>query len=711
MSSPTLPTFRPLELEDDPPRGPLLRCLLFATLLTGVFWGRLWTGGSLVSDEYLRQTLPQQQFVADELRAGRLPLWNHLAGHGYPILGEGRTGLFYPPHLLLLPTTDITTATTLNLLGHYVLAFVAAWAFVRQWGLSEGAALLAALVYVYGWFPVRIGNEAAIVGGAWLPVVLYACEAGLRTGRWRFPLLLSTGIGLQWLAGDSQLPVITLLLAVPYLACRLRSAPAPADHDDLLAPRLRAPLAVRIAVWCLAIVLGLLMAAIQFLPGQEFRSLSGPTPGETGIEASAAVIPMDSWLQLLGPWWYLLSDGAVRETEGMIKSGVVGLYAGVIPIWLAIAGLLHRPWRRAGRSQGARFWWGALALSLVLSTGWLSDWLPAWPGPFEFQEAAWFSVVVPLAIGILAAQSWDAWSGRWRPAEQWLGVLLVMAITAGEFWWLSTPVTENLIANPSPLAARPASPVREQLLAATVPVRLLAPDPNLGTLLGVAATPVSMSPMPMAYTERGERYPVDPLAENDSQRVESRRLTRDRLRWLREHGVTHLLAREPLGVRAADVPLIWFGEDPFLNGLWRRSGQPVYLYGIQKSVGRVHWMAEDDATGIEILEQTSDRIRLHVTTEALRTLVWEDLAFPGWEVLVDGALAESSSAGLERRVRIPPGEHEVVWCYRPWTVYCGALISAVAVMVIASVGHVRFWYLSQTERVLQSVGLLREIPR
>ena len=66
---------------------------------------------------------PLKLYTADRLRAGEIPMWNPLSGAGEPWLGNGQSGVFYPPSLLfLLPWPSV--AGILFLLIHFAIAVV-----------------------------------------------------------------------------------------------------------------------------------------------------------------------------------------------------------------------------------------------------------------------------------------------------------------------------------------------------------------------------------------------------------------------------------------------------------------------------------------------------------------------------------------------------------------------------------------------------------
>ena len=76
---------------------------------------------------------PLRWFTADELRHGRLPLWNPYSASGERWLANPQTGVFYPPAWLFL-VLPFAPAYNLFLALHVVLAGWAAYYLVRYWG-------------------------------------------------------------------------------------------------------------------------------------------------------------------------------------------------------------------------------------------------------------------------------------------------------------------------------------------------------------------------------------------------------------------------------------------------------------------------------------------------------------------------------------------------------------------------------------------------
>ncbi|MHB0856335.1 MAG: hypothetical protein ACYC5M_02050 [Anaerolineae bacterium] len=95
-------------------------------------------------------------------------------------------------------------------------------------------------------------------------------------------------------------------------------------------------------------------------------------------------------------------------------------------------------------------------------------------------------------------------------------------------------------------------------------------------------------------------------------------------------------------VPAADVSV---GED----GLWLPEG-----------------LLSDRVGPVQVLSYEAMQVRLRAAPETESYLILADLYYPGWQAQVDGQPAPILAAdGVFRAVRLTPGEHEIVWTFRP----------------------------------------------
>lgn len=226
------------------------------------FWFARFVWGA---DELLRGTsdlrnyfYPLYELLYGWVADGRLPTWNpyHLAG--YPQVATLQAGLFYPPHLLyiVLPTQVALAASHL---AHLVFIAVSTALLLRRLGATPTASALAALIFTLrGAVQWWLLWPAMLEAGSWLPLGCIAIIALCRGGGVRASCLLAFAVAMTLLAGHVQVSGY-LLWAWGTLLCAM-----------LIGGRCAAPkAAVVLTQFCVALVLGAGIAAVQLLPSFE----------------------------------------------------------------------------------------------------------------------------------------------------------------------------------------------------------------------------------------------------------------------------------------------------------------------------------------------------------------------------------------------------------------------------------------------------------
>jgi hypothetical protein len=725
--------------------------------LTMLFFPVLWLGGGLIGGDLYTYFLPQKQFYADMLAQGEVPWWNPLVGHGYPVIAESQTGVFYPFHLVAYWLLDVQTAWNVVHLLHYVLAFVATAGWIRVWGGSFGAQVFGATVFVYGWFPPRACLEWAILGGSYLPMCLWCIEAFLRTQFSRWLLVFSLAIGCQLLAGHYHLAFFTWLTVAGYALWRwwvlcgrgssqrsatttpLGATTNPTATSDSTAksnstartepgPSSAAPVSLQAAAqdgktspprWLsldtcrpvfaivVAGVLGVLLGAVQLWPTWELKQNSQRTSINAEFDPSYGHLPPMYLARLLTPWWWhtpgrdidtelsRMTWGALPQATNRVEAHI---YVGLLPLLMALVALLISLMNRRWPGDDLGGWILAVA-GLVLATGVFQPVLLHWPGFGFFRGPGRATILTTLAIAWLAARAWDhalrflqqCGKGEHRQWSRFRWQLLGTAawlLTVADLWWFPQPVGYAIALSTPPLPFRTQSPVRELLSVEGLDrVRLYAPGANLPTLLGTSATPVYLGLGPSAYFNSEWTLPAGEPA------TDFHAYSEERVAWLRQAGVTHILAFEPLERRGWPVEPVWSGFDSFLNRAWARFTEPLYLYRLAGSLGRVSWeSASTSATSAQVTQprlpiaaevsHTGRTVRVRATVPAAGRLTLHELSLPGWTVTVNHQPgAPESASPLERTVAVPGGSVEVVWTYCPASVYYGGFVSVLAGLV------------------------------
>lgn len=682
--------------------------VLCAIGLTCLFWWPLWTGGGLIGGDVYAYFLPQKAFFAESLHRGEFPLWNNRVGWGYPLVGESQTAPFYPLNVPLYFGLELNTAYNVSLLLHYFLAFCGVWLYAREWKLSSAAALLAALVYVYGWFPSRVSLEWAMIGGTWLPFALWLVERFLQSRFWRYPLWLAVVLGVQLLAGHFTLAFVTQLTLLGYALLRLYGS------RQLLPEETAASRPGCLGAVVLSLAAGFGLAGMQLGPTWELKHLSQRQEINAEHDPGFGHIPPRYWLQAVVPWrWYSGEFGvAERRLQELLPPGAsrtntveAHLYFGLLPLMLLAGGLIR--WREV--FSGRAVVWVVLGGATCLYTsGWLIPITRHLPGFSYFEGPGRFGMVTTLAVGLLAGSALEVWLKSCPRRLGWIVVAITLGVTTVDLHLVSRMITSAWLVEHPPLQELPHSPLRQILASQPAPPRIFGNGKNLTTLLGTASLPTYLGLGPVAYYDpeltipQPWPYDVPP--------------TPAQLDWLRRAGVTHLLSLHSLSALEWPVRLIWQGWDPFFNAAMNHR-EGVYLYAFEGSRGRIAWEPEepsdaatrasvsapganspaggnvDRAESIRLVSYQSNRVAVEVESSRAGRLILTDLAYPGWKVSVDGESAPPLV--VERRwrgVSLSAGKHSVVWTYAPRSLYYGGAVSAGTGLILLILGHLRFWH-------------------
>jgi len=255
----------------------------------------------------------------------------------------------------------------------------------------------------------------------------------------------------------------------------------------------------------------------------------------------------------------------------------------------------------------------------------------------------------------------------------------VLCASTIDLWLVSRVVSYSQMVDDPPIRYLSKSPVRALLSRTGGKSRVLAPGANLPSVLGAASTPVYLTFGPAAYVDPKLTMPESPVSK--------------KIEWLRRAGVTHVLSFEPLDLAEWPARKLWQGMDPLLNRAWARYAEPLYLYELGGSRGRIAWEKPERDTSAEITELGSSRVVAEASSPAGGRLIFTDLMYPGWTVSLDGKPAEARTfEGMFRAVDVPAGRHTVIWSYRPRAVYWGLIGSGITFLLLAAVAHVRYWH-------------------
>lgn len=645
-------------------------------------------------------------------QARELPLWNPAEGFGTPFLGLWRTRVFSPFSLpfyaLPLP---LPAAFSLSILLKLLVAGWAAYVAARRFAYAPPFAFLVAAAYQSSAPVLGLAAEPVADAMAWFPLAVFWGHAVL-AGRPRAWVSLAGMLALTALGGSPEtVGVLALfLLAVPAVrAARTRT--------------LEGVWGAYLAV-AGALLLAGMLAAFQWLPYLEYRgeSVSSLNPSHGALRAA------DIAAFLLAPW-RAAAEGTPARAALFLHVGVPALVAA---LWFAV----RRHTERSRRRWTETFWitsllFAAFALlagrllesghgmPLPRSEHFLLPWGFAWAllavaalEEWVLLDAAlcrgvfrrfllWLAGACALFIGGGAAavsasggQPGAVAAGAGvmagvvfvlmlatavRPSARLLGYGLGLAAAFGSVWALGPG-----------LSFTPAAALYPET---TFIAALREASTRVGGTPSLGAWPLSVHGVPQVYASSGvalRRHAAFMRAAEKDPAVMRRGAVGALL--LTRHDVQGAYAglRPELNIQevfpSGAILLRDLSARPRARMIY--AGKKVGAFSptalIADSLPQIEGeeLPEKDAgpaAAAEIVQpERNNRVVVRVAQTRPGVLVLADAFYPGWRVLVDGAPGRLVPVdGLFRGVPLGEGAHEVVFEYRPLSVFIGLIVSLV----------------------------------
>ena len=366
-----------------------------------------------------------REFAASTLRAtGHFPLWNPYLFGGMPYIAAMHGDIFYPTFLLrmILPT-DV--AMTWGFIIHVFLAGLFTFGFLRVLGYTFYGALIGGIAYMMSGqiaSYVSPGHDGKLFVSALFPVALWILYRGIRQGRNGSWGALALIIGLCVLSPHPQLLQYTLLACGAYALFLAFSA-----VDGVALPRATA--IKRLAAALGAVIVGLAIGAVQYLPVREYVSWSPRAGGLADYRtATSYAWPPEELLNAYLPQF----SGMLNNYWGRNAIHLHSDYVGAIVLILAGAAFIGL--RTDPRRKQIIFWSVALLVSLLWSLGSATPFyrIPyaIIPGTKYFRAPATIFFVGTLAIAILACAGAERFvEGRVR-RKYLIGWLIAAGVVA-----------------------------------------------------------------------------------------------------------------------------------------------------------------------------------------------------------------------------------------------------------------------------------------
>jgi hypothetical protein len=349
------------------------------------------------SDQYIAG-YAFREFAASTLKAtGHFPLWNPYLFGGLPYVAAMHGDIFYPTFLvrMVLPT-DV--AMTWGFIIHVFLCGLFTYGFFRAIGYGFYGSLIGGIAYMMSGqiaSYVSPGHDGKLFVSALFPLALWLLYGGFKQGKtWAWGAFALV-IGLCVLSPHPQLLQYTLLTCGAY---SLFLAFASVDG---------APLERRIAIRCLAaalvaVIVGLAIGAVQYLPVREYVAWSPRAGGLADYQSATSYAwPPEELFNAYLPQF----SGMLGNYWGRNGIHLHSDYVGAIV--LVIAGAAFIGYRADPHRKQLTFWLVALIVSVLWSLGSATPFyhIPyaIVPGTKYFRAPATIFFVGTLAVALFAA--------------------------------------------------------------------------------------------------------------------------------------------------------------------------------------------------------------------------------------------------------------------------------------------------------------------
>lgn len=704
--------------------------LLLVTVMVLFHWKLVFTDQYtwLESPDLVNQLLPWYQFSSYELHHGRLPLWDPYMWGGQPLHAVMQAALANVLHwpLLAMPL-DANGWLRLDALNWYYifircLVALAMYALCRDLGRSKRAAVLGGIIYSLAGIEVTTDWPQMAHAPAWVALVMLFLLRVLRGVQpLRNSVLAGVSLGAAWLSGHHGYPTVLTLAVAGVWIYWISSRDA---RDRWHWRTLRLP--------AVCLVLMILVSAVQILPTLEYGKLAVRWVGSSHdplhwnekvpyhLLESLAMTPDGMFgfvfpylsrgydcfygiaalgLALLGMAMYWRED-TVRLLTVIGLGGLAFSLSSYTPLHALLYVLLPPVEKMREATFGTVLFSVAVAvLAAYALDGMLAGERSRWVKRFALGLAI-FSVGLLMFGGMLVAR-------RVESINQY-NVFLLTAVYAGvlAIWLLATwngklsrgwatfvPVALVLIEltkGPSSLWHNRMDHSKPDLL------KPLSEDAGMAAFLKNQSGLWRIeADIPYSFGTWWGLESMDGMAAGATANVADHALYTSRFREFMS--VRFRVAEKPLldaqsvvyegprGLKIFAYPkagprafVVHRAEQsPGFNALRSRFQAPDFdpwrTVLLTTSPPKLEVCEDRGADTVKFTRRLPSRTELEVSLPCSGMLVLNDIAYPGWQVKVDGASATLYEVdGVVRGVVVPAGLHTVAFRFNPLSVRLGA---------------------------------------
>ena len=681
---------------------------------------KIFISPALGLSDYTLATIPWTDYLSSTLKTGRIPLWSWQMHAGFPFAQNGESGLFYPLNLLLNLIFPLSTALNLYIIITFAIMALATYYFVRHLGLSKNAGLISSLSFTFaGGIVARLVHIQIIAIVAYLPLALLLLDKFLDSHKPFFLIFTSLILSFQILIYHPQTTMVCFLTFICYFIFRTFWAKKIPPREKIF----------RFLSLTIIFLLTFLLSAIQLIPSIEYFSLSERSRGLTN----------NNWRLTNFPWHpeelvYFLKPAPFGDPslgtyqppafdygyfwENNCNVGLVGLILALLALFFLFKS------KREVRFFGFLFMlFTLLALGQYTPLGLMLK-LP----PLSFFRIPSRFLIIPMfSLTILAGYGFDGLTQRLSSKKKiMLGVFVCVFILFDLFSfgfnyngtydaqkWFVPPKTAQFLARDKSFYRvhsiadvtmnqgwrediEPYYHDREGMyLYLTSLYGFNQPEGGPGLLparfaqwydllrgnIKVEAPINEIYVLPKAtklLRLKTTKYIISPLKINNPDYIF--KLAVNYSPQEPTFNIYEIIDPLPHVFLVDKIKSI--NSSSILAEITNDSFNPRQTALVEEPIGKTDNLSSQGK--VDIIEYQPEKVIITAQTTSPAFLVLTDNNFPGWQAKIDGQPTKIYQTDyLFRGVKIPAGQHQIEFVFRPISFYLGAGISIITLIVLA----------------------------
>lgn len=221
------------------------------------------------------------------LKSSQTPFWNQYMGLGFPTLGEGESGIFYPISVILSLLFSAQTAYNFTILFSVLFFCIGMYVFLRYILIHPVAALSGSLSITFSGIVIpHLTHIALLQSASWLPWILIATFLLIKKRSYIHVCFLSIVISYQILSGFPQFVFITLIFSGLFIMWHIKNTKA----YTILIP------------FCTSVILSFLLTAIVLIPSSEFLKQTTVPNGFSPSQSMYFSYPIKHFITMVHPF-------------------------------------------------------------------------------------------------------------------------------------------------------------------------------------------------------------------------------------------------------------------------------------------------------------------------------------------------------------------------------------------------------------------------